>query len=155
MRYILVLFLLLLGCSDLGPKVNAQSPQATIQTRCLISMRAWCIATGVVESMQDVGPQRIWKLDSGEADSSGPIVILENRNCDSLSQIGKASFKSDSIENNGEHSTRVLILLLDAKADCELRFEFPAFASSTREYERMLRFGIFIFGRELSSYWQK
>ena len=140
--YLFFLFLLISCCSS-QREVLAQQPSSVVQTRCVVSMRLWCIATGGISSMSDTGALRVWTLELGYTTAAGPLTISEARICDSTTSI-EFGLASDRVEAQGTHQVRILKYWINERSGCFLEFRFPAVTGDTSQYERIVHYSIFI-----------
>jgi len=136
-----------LVCSAVGTPALAQQSSAP-QTRCIISMPAWCIALSGELELNDRGETRVWLRSLGKFTPSGPLTIVEDKKCDAVVSPVVQQVR-DEFAMAGEARVRTVEYMLDERLGCRIRFEFSADEAVRNQYEQILVSSFIVAGQTL------
>ena len=131
-------------------------PPAVPRISCEITLKSWCITNfdGKI-SMDDSGPQRMWRLQDRLYMRGGPLIIIEDKNCTYVGETQPKVTQSAA----GDGRANIVDVTLNDDDKCGIKFEYPVVNASDNSYIYKIMFGILLCrdgscGKQLSEFFE-
>lgn len=129
------------------PQANAAAPSvATVpKLGCEIRLPLWCITgfDGQIE-MRDDGRFRTWRLTSRLQRSAAPLIIFENKDCASTSQLNPQLMERREVRGRDSQSYITVRYRLNSDPGCQLEFRWRRGGADANAQERFMKYGILV-----------